>query len=77
MQSNGLRQVDEALKKMAARLSATSLHSLMHEPERSQFIYQFEDLTVDCTRQLLDEDGMNALLHLAENCQLATSYFLL
>tara|TARA_Y100000022_G_scaffold4353_1_gene3509 strand:+ start:360 stop:1877 length:1518 start_codon:yes stop_codon:yes gene_type:complete len=72
MQSNGLRQVDEALKKMAARLSATSLHSLMHEPERSQFIYQFEDLTVDCTRQLLDEDGMNALLHLAENCQLQT-----
>ena len=56
MQSNRLRQVDEAVKKAAARLSATSLHSLMREPARSRFIYQFEDLTVDCTRQLLDDE---------------------
>ena len=70
MQGNRLRQVDEAVKKAAARLSATSLHSLMHEPARSRFIYQFEDLTVDCTRQLLDDEGMMALLHFAEKCQL-------
>ena len=72
MQSNRLRQVDEAVKKAAARLSATSLHSLMHAPARSRFIYQFEDLTVDCTRQLLDDEGMTALLHFAEKCQLQT-----
>ena len=47
MQSNRLSQLDEALKKAAVRLSATSLHSLMDEPARSRFIYQFEDLTVD------------------------------
>ena len=72
MQSNQLCQTDEALKKMATRLCATSLHSLMHEPERSRFVYQFEDLTVDCTRQLLDYNGLVALLRLAENCQLHT-----
>ena len=66
MQSNRLRQVDEAVKKAAARLSATCLQNLMHEPARSRFIYQFEDLTVDCTRQLLDDEGMMALLHFAE-----------
>ena len=70
MQSNRLSQVDEALKKAAARLLSTSLHSLMHEPVRSRFIYQFEDLSVDCTRHLLDEDGMMTLLHLAESCNL-------
>ena len=72
MQSNQFLVVDEALKKIAARLSATSLHTLMHEPERCQFIYQFEDLTVDCTRQLLDEDGMMTLLHFAEISELKT-----
>ena len=65
MQNNRLRQVDEAVKEAAVRLSATSLHSLMHVPARSRFIYQFEDLTVDCTRQLLDDEGMMALLHFA------------
>ena len=70
MQSNRFSQVDEALKKAAARLFSKSLHSLMHEPARGRFIYQFEDLTVDCTRHLLDEDGMMGLLHLAESCNL-------
>ena len=65
MQSNRFSQVDEALKKAAARLFSTSLHSLMHEPVRSRFIYQFEDLSVDCTRHLIDEDVMVALLHLS------------
>ncbi len=72
MQNNRFLKVDEALKKVAARLSARSLHNLMHEPERSQFIFQFEDLTVDCTRQLIDKNGMMTLLRLAENCQLQT-----
>jgi glucose-6-phosphate isomerase len=70
MQSNRFSQVDEALKKAAVRLSSTSLHSLMHEPARSRFIYQFEDLSVDCTRHLLDKDSMMALQHLAESCDL-------
>ena len=61
MQSNRLSQVDEALKKAAARLSSTSLHSLMHEPARSRFIYQFEDLSVDCTRHLLDDDRYDGI----------------
>ena len=33
--------------------------------QSGQIIYQFEDLTVDCTRQLLDDDGLAALLHCA------------
>ena len=70
MQSNRFSEIDEALKKAAARLFSTSLHSLMHEPVRSRFIYQFDDLSVDCTRHLIDEDVMVALVHLAESCDL-------
>ena len=72
MQTENFSQVDDALNKAASRVLATSLSSLMQMPNRDRFIYQFEDLTVDCTRQLLDDDGLAALLRLAENCQLQT-----
>ena len=70
MQSNRLRQVDEALKKAATRLSETSLHSLMHGSARSRFIHQFEDLTVDWTRQQIDDESLNELFDLAEESNL-------
>ena len=72
MQNENFSQIDDVLNKAASRVLATSLSSLMQMPNRDRFIYQFEDLTVDCTRQLLDDDGLAALLRLAENCQLQT-----
>ena len=70
MQDKQFSQIDGALNKAASRVLATSLSSLMQMPNRKRFIYQFEDLTVDCTRQLLDDDGLAVLLRLAENCQI-------
>ena len=72
MQNKKISQIDDTLNTAASRLLATSLPSLMQLPNRNRFIYQFEDLTVDCTRQLLDDDGLMALLRLAENCHLQT-----
>ena len=72
MQNENFSQIDDALNKAASRVLATNLSSLMQMPNRDRFIYQFEDLTVDCTRQLLDDEGMMALLHFAEKCQLQT-----
>ena len=54
----------------ASRLTTTCLSSLMHDAERSRFIYQFDDLTVDCTRQPLDDDALACLFDLANACQL-------
>ena len=42
----------------------------MHDAERSRFIYQFDDLTVDCTRQPLDDDALACLFDFADACQL-------
>ena len=70
MQDNRLSQIDDALTVAASRLTTTSLSSLMHDAERSRFIYQFDDLTVDCTRQPLDDDALACLFDLADACQL-------
>ena len=72
MQNENFSQIDDVLNKAASSVLATSLSSLMQMPNRDRFIYQFEDLTVDCTRQLLNDEGLAALLCLAENCQLQT-----
>ena len=70
MQDKRLSQIDDALTVAASRLTTTSLSSLMHDAERSRFIYQFDDLTVDCTRQPLDDDALACLFDLADACQL-------
>ena len=70
MQDNRLKQIDDALTAAASRLATVSLSSLMHDAERSRFIYQCDDLTVDCTRQPLDDDALAYLFDLADACQL-------
>ena len=72
MQNEKFIQVDDLLNKSASRVLATSLSSLMQMPTRERFIYQFDDLTVDCTRHFIDDDVLAVLLNLAENCQLKT-----
>ncbi len=72
MQQRKFSQIDDRLNKAASRVLANGLSSLIRMPGRDRFIYQLEDLTVDCTRQLLDDDSLEALLDLAENCQLQT-----
>ena len=58
MQNENFSQIDDVLNKAVSSVLATSLSRLMQMPNRDRFIYQFEDLTVDCTRQLLDDDGL-------------------
>ena len=70
MQNEKISQIDDMLNTAASRLMATSMPSLMQLPNRNRFIYQFEDLTVDCTRQPLDDDALACLLDLADVCQL-------
>ncbi len=70
MQDNRLKQIDDALTTAASRLTTVSLSSLMHDAERSRFIYQCDDLTVDCTRQPLDDNALACLFDLADACQL-------
>ena len=70
MQSEKFNQIDRALNTAACRVLATSLSSLMQKPNRNRFIYQCDDLTVDCTRQPLDDDALACLFDLADACQL-------
>ena len=70
MQNKQVNYIDDALKLAASRVLATSLSSLMQMPNRDRLIYHFEDLTVDCSRQLLDDDGLTALFQLADACHL-------
>ena len=70
MQNKQVNHIDDALKLAASRVLATSLSSLMQMPNRDRLIYHFEDLTVDCSRQLLDDDGLTALFQLADACHL-------
>jgi len=66
MQDGDIGHGDEALKQAAMRLKTTPLADLMMAPNRSDFIYQFEDLMVDCTRQPLDADSLALLIDRAE-----------
>ena len=70
MQSNRLSQIDKALKEAALRLTRVNLSSLMSERKRDRFIYQFEDLIVDCTRQPLDDEAFRCLVDLADECHI-------
>ena len=70
MQNEKISQIDDTLNKAASRLLATSLPSLMQLPNRNRFIYQFEDLTVDCTRQPLDDEALACLFDFADACKL-------
>lgn len=70
MRNKQVSDIDDKLKLAASRVSAKSLSSLMQMSNRDRLIYHFEDLTVDCSRQLLDIDGLTALLQLAKACQL-------
>ena len=60
------RDIDEALKTAAKRLKKVHLAELMQLPDRTDFIYGFEDLEIDCTRQPLDAESLSLLLELAE-----------
>ncbi len=70
MQNEKFSQIDHALNNAARRVLATSLSSLMQMPNRNRFIYEFDDLTVDCTRQPLDDDALACLFDLADACKL-------
>ena len=70
MQNKKFSQIDRALNDAAQRVLTTSLTSLMQMPNRDRFIYQCDDLTVDCTRQPLDDDALACLFDLADACKL-------
>ena len=70
MRIKKLSQIDRELNTAACRVVTASLSSLMQMPNRHRFIYQCDDLTVDCTRQPLDDDVLACLFDLAEACQL-------
>ena len=70
MQNEKFNLIDHALNNTARRVLATSLSSLMQMPNRNRFIYEFDDLTVDCTRQPLDDDALACLFDLADACKL-------
>ena len=65
MRNKQVSDIDDLLKLAASRVWAKSLSSLMQMSNRDRLIYHFEDLTVDCSRQLLDIDSLTALLQLA------------
>ena len=58
-------QIHTALQNAASRLETTCLPDLMQAPARANFIYKFEDLEADCTRQPIDGDSLSLLLELA------------
>ena len=60
MQNKQINHIDDVLKLAASRVLSTSLPNLMQVPNRDRLIYHFEDLTVDCSRQLLDDDGLTS-----------------
>ena len=60
------QDIDQALKTAAKRLEKVHLADLMQMENRADFIYQFEDLEVDCTRQPLDAESLSLLLALAK-----------
>ena len=57
--------IHTALQEAATRGKNTRLSDLMRAPGRADFIYKFEDLEVDCTRQPVDSDSLSLLLELA------------
>ena len=65
------RDIENALKSAAKRLEKVHLAELMQLPDRTDFIFQFEDLELDCTRQPLDAASLSLLLELAEKRGLA------
>ncbi len=65
-------QIHTGLQEAATRLKTTRLADLMQAPARADFIYKFEDLEVDCTRQPLDADSLSLLLELARTRDLQT-----
>ncbi len=65
------RDIENALKSAAKRLKKVHLAELMQLPSRTDFMFQFEDLELDCTRQPLDAESLSLLLELAEKRGLA------
>ena len=60
------RDIENALKSAAKRLEKVHLAELMQLPDRTDFMFQFEDLELDCTRQPLDAASLSLLLELAK-----------
>jgi len=58
-------QIDTSLREAASRFETIRLSDLMQAPARADFIYRFEDLQADCTRQPIDRDSLSLLLELA------------
>ena len=65
------RDIENALKSAAKRLKEVHLAELMQLPDRADFIFEFEDLELDCTRQPLDAASLSLLLELADKRGLA------
>ena len=59
-------EIHSALEAAAARFAGASLSKLMRAPNRDNFIFSFEDLQADCTRQPMDSEVMSLLIALAQ-----------
>ena len=55
-----------SLQAAATRLADIRLGDLMRAPDRQKFIFGFEDLQADCTRQPIDAQSLSLLLELAK-----------
>lgn len=67
---NNLDKIDAELKARAQMISSRPLAELMHQPNRCDLIFEYEDMMVDLTRQPLDADCLTSLLELAKARQL-------
>ena len=66
MASNPNATLHKSLQDAATRLADMQLGDLMRAPGRQKFIFGFEDLQADCTRQPIDEQSLSLLLELAK-----------
>lgn len=66
MASNPNATLHKSLQDAATRLADIRLGDLMRAPDRQKFIFGFEDLQADCTRQPIDEQSLSLLLELAK-----------
>lgn len=65
-QDTKLEMIEAELRRNADGIELEHLRDLIHADGRDALCFQFEDLTVDCTRQPVTDDIMNLLLALAE-----------
>ena len=70
-QGKPIATIEGKLRRDADAIALHHLRKLIHQDGRDNLCFHFEDLTVDCTRQILTQDILQRLLTLAKAKSLA------